>query len=150
MFDEEEEAGDQSAPPKPPQSQVMKAVAKIEIGPTTKNKACNKIMIAAKAMDIDEDALFKLADKNGDGKLDIKEIGKCFETLRLADTLSIRKIFDINKDGIIDRAEFHQILLGKIPESPKKKGAKEKSGGMFDEDEDAAGDQSAPPTLAAA
>jgi Ca2+-binding EF-hand superfamily protein len=58
-------------------------------------------------MGLDEKSLFDLADKDKNGKLDIKEIGKCFQILRLADTLSIRKIFDLNQDGVIDRAEFN-------------------------------------------
>jgi hypothetical protein len=62
----------------------MEAVKKVEIGALPKNKAVAMIMTEASKMDLDEDALFKFADKNGDGVLDVKEIGKCFEALKLA------------------------------------------------------------------
>jgi hypothetical protein len=62
----------------------MKAVKKIEIGALPKNKAVAMIMKEAATKDLDEDSLFKFADKNGDGLLDLKEIEKCFETLKLA------------------------------------------------------------------
>jgi len=118
----------------------MTAVKKeiIKAGPQSKNKAANKIMAEAVKLNIDVVTLFEQADLDHNGKLDIKEIEKTFTTLRLADRLSIRKIFDINKDGGIDLEEFKLILSGKVPDSPSKKAKVEDEGGdMFADDEEA-------------
>ena len=95
-------------------------------------------MAEAVKLNIDVVTLFEQADLDHNGKLDIKEIEKTFTTLRLADRLSIRKIFDTNKDGGIDLEEFKLILSGKVPDSPSKKAKVEDEGGdMFADDEEA-------------
>jgi Ca2+-binding EF-hand superfamily protein len=96
-----------------------------------------KLKEAFKKKGITPQAAFTIADKNNDGQVDVKELGNAFENLKLADSLKIRQLCDIDHDGKINQGEFNGIFR----EVEKDKA----ESGAFDEEDDAAGDQSAPP-----
>lgn len=68
--------------------------------------ALHKIKLALEQMNIEPAALFDKVDVNGDGSLDLNEIGLACANFGLADAPWIRKLFDTDSDGFISKHEF--------------------------------------------
>ena len=49
-------------------------------------------------------------DKNNNGSLEIREIGKYFSKLRLTDTLTLMKLFDTDGDKELSKDEFIKVF----------------------------------------
>jgi hypothetical protein len=111
--EEEAPAGDQSAPVKQPEKIEIKADANQVAKPVFRKKNLTpadekkRIALVIKLRDglfkkhLDPQAAFILADKNNDGKVSVEELGNAFENLKLAESLKIRQLCDVDKDGHI-------------------------------------------------
>ena len=90
-------------------TQQMKEISEL-VHASGKVSAIQKIKGQLKDMGMTVDQIFEMCDKDNSGKVSIREIGITFDKMRIADTLSIMRLYDTDHDNNLDREEFAKVF----------------------------------------